>query len=340
MLEIYKKYAEKIFNIDSPTGYTIDCINYINDEIKKLGFETTKANKGNLKVFLPGENHTLKRAISAHVDTLGLMVRSIDSNGKLKVTKLGGPLIPSLDGEYCKIKTREDKIYSGTILSTSPSVHVFNDASSKVRDIDNIEIRIDENVKNTEDVLKLGINNGDFIFIDPKFVITESGFIKSRFIDDKGCVAILLTLLNLIKNNKLKLKYDTEIYFVVYEEVGHGAANINENINEFVTLDMGCVGLDLSGNENKVSICAKDSNGPYDYELTTRLINLAKNNNLDYVVDIFPFYGSDIGAALHAGYDIKGALIGPGVSASHGMERTHLKGIKNTIDLISLYLEN
>ena len=194
------------------------------------------------------------------------------------------------------------------------------------------------NLKNKKDVENLGIQNGDFIFVDPKFVITENDFIKSRFIDDKGSVCCLLTILDKVAKKEIELAHKTIFYFVVHEEVGHGASSIDKTINEFVTLDMGCVGLDLAGNEFAVSICAKDSGGPYDYELTTRLINLAKDNAIDYTVDIFPFYGSDVGAALSAGVDTKGALIGTGVAASHGMERTHIKGIENTLKLIYLYL--
>ena len=193
-------------------------------------------------------------------------------------------------------------------------------------------------VSSKEDVLKLGIQNGDIVCYDPKFTITDSGFLKTRFIDDKASVVVLLMLLKYVKENILNFKFDTKIYFVVYEEVGHGASMVDSSIDEFVTLDMGCVGLDLNGDEFSVSICAKDSGGPYDYELTTRLINLAKDNNLKYQVDIFPFYGSDVGAASRAGVDFKGALVGTGVSASHGMERTHMKGIENTLKLIYLYL--
>jgi putative aminopeptidase FrvX len=229
-------------------------------------------------------------------------------------------------------------VYTGTIISTSPATHVYPDANSKSRSVENLEVRLDEVVKNAQDVKKLGINNGDIVCYDVKFTLTESGFLKTRFIDDKASVVILLMLLKYIKENNVKLKYDTKMYFVVYEEVGHGAASVDKNIDEFVTLDMGCVGLDLAGNEFAVSICAKDSGGPYDYELTTRLINMAKDNNLNYTVDIFPFYGSDVGAARRAGVDIKGALIGTGVAASHGMERTHIDGIINTLKLIYIYL--
>lgn len=332
-------YAKEIFNIDSPSGYTHNVIARIKKIVDDLGFESVITNKGNLKVEVKGKDDKVV-ATSAHVDTLGLMVRSILGNGDLKVTKVGGPLVPTLDGEYCRVATRDNKIYSGTILSTSSSVHVYPDAASKTRDDSNMIVRLDEEVKSKEDILKLGIQNGDFIFIEPKFEITNTDFIKSRFIDDKGSVCCLLVLLEMIANKKISLAHNTIFYFVVHEEVGHGAATVDSRIEEFVTVDMGCIGLDLAGSEYKVSIAAKDSGGPYDYELTTRLINLAKENKVDYVVDIFPMYGSDIGAAWRAGKDLKGALIGPGVANSHGMERTHYKAIENTINLLKSYLEN
>ena len=334
----FKYFSEKVFTCDSPTGYTFKAIALIEKMVKEMGYDCKVLNKGALEVSISGLDHSKTVATSAHVDTLGLMVRSIKSNGTLAITKVGGPILPTLDGEYCKIYTRDDKVYEGTILSTSPAVHVHPDASTKARNEDTMEVRLDENVHSKEDVLKLGIQNGDFICYDPKFKITDTGFLKTRFIDDKASVVVLLMLLKYVKENNLKFKYDTKMYFVVYEEVGHGASMVDRNISEFVTLDMGCVGLDLAGNEYAVSICAKDSGGPYDYELTTRLINMAKEHGLNYTVDIFPFYGSDIGAANRAGVDFKGALIGTGVSASHGMERTHVDGVKNTLELIYLYM--
>ena len=306
--------------------------------INELDYKCKILHNGALEVTIEGKDNSKTVATSAHIDTLGLMVRSIKDNGNLALTSLGGLNTPTLDGEYCTIHTRDGKVFSGTIISTSPAVHVYKDANTKPRDIDSLEVRIDEVVKSKKDVEDLGIQNGDIVCYDPKFVITNSGFLKTRFIDDKASVVILLMLLKYSKEHNLTFKYRTKIYFVVYEEVGHGASAVDSSIEEFVTLDMGCVGLDLSGDEHKVSICAKDSNGPYDYELTTRLINLAKDNNLNYTIDIFPFYGSDVGAAAKAGVDFKGALIGPGVNASHGMERTHIDGLENTLKLIYLYL--
>ena len=338
-INYFKEIANKIFNVDSPSGYSHEINKLLIKILKELGHEATISNKGNVCLKVIGNSSEKTVATSAHVDTLGLMVRSINGDGTLNVTRIGGPQVATLDGEYCKIQTRFNQTYTGTILSNSASSHVYED-SDKQRKENNVVVRIDEKVNSAKDVKELGIQNGDYIFIEPKFTITESGFIKSRFIDDKASVCVILTILKYLKDNNLKPAYDTCIYFVNHEEVGHGAATIDSSITEFVTVDMGCVGKDLAGNEYAVSIAAKDSGGPYDYELTTRLINMAKDNNINYVVDIFPYYGSDVGAAYRSGRDVKGALIGQGVHASHGMERTHLDGIKNTMKLLTLYLLN
>ena len=338
-INYFKEVAHKIFNIDSPSGYSENINKVLIELLNELGYTATLTNKGNVALKVAGESSEKTVATSAHVDTLGLMVRSINGDGTLNVTRIGGPQIATLDGEYCKIQTRFNQTYTGTILSNSASSHVYED-SDKQRKENNVVVRIDEKVNSKKDVLDLGIQNGDYIFIEPKFMITESGFIKSRFIDDKASVCVILSVLKYLKENNLKPAYDTFIYFVNHEEVGHGAATVDENITEFVTVDMGCIGKDLAGNEYAVSIAAKDSGGPYDYELTTRLIKLAKENNVNYVVDIFPYYGSDVGAAYRSGRDLKGALIGQGVHASHGMERTHLDGCINTMKLLTLYLLN
>lgn len=333
-----KKTAIELFNTDSPTGYSNNVCKFLVNELRTLGYEATITNKGNVKLFIEGYSNEKTVATSAHVDTLGLMVRSINSNGTLNVTNVGGPLIPTLDGEYCKIITRDEKVYTGTILCKSASVHVYEDAKSANRDLSHMIVRIDEVVKSSADVKALGINNGDYICYDPKTVITPSGFLKSRFIDDKGSVCAILAVLQKMKVNNVKPQYNTYVYFVNQEEVGHGAATTDNIVDEFVTVDMGCIGQDLAGNEFAVSICAKDSGGPYSYNLTNKLIKLAKDNNVNHVVDIFPYYGSDIGAAWRSGVDCEGALIGPGVDASHGMERTHLDAIKSTSELLYLYL--
>ncbi len=336
--EYILKTAQEILEFNSPTGFCFDIMKKIEEIAKGFGYKFETTRKGCGIITVKGESDEEVIGLSAHVDTLGAMVRSITSDGKLKFTLLGGPIVPTLDGEYCIIRNREGKLYSGTFLSTSPAAHVFEDSSSKTREPKNMEIRIDEVAKSKEDVEKLGICAGDFVFIDPKTTITESGFIKSRFIDDKGSVSCLMGLLELFNREKITPKFTTKIFISVYEEVGHGSSYIPKDITEMIAVDMGCIGDDLNCTEYDVSICAKDSGGPYDYNMTTKLVNLAKENHINYAVDIYPMYGSDVGAALKGGNDIRGALIGPGVHASHGMERTHYNAFENTIKLLHLYL--
>ncbi len=326
-----------IMAIDSPSGYTKDVVHYCEKEAHQLGYRTEYTNKGNLYIHVEGKDDKTI-GFCAHVDTLGLMVRSINSNGTLTFTNVGGPILPTLDGEYCKIITRDKKVYKGTILSNSPAVHVFKDASSVARDVDHMHVRIDEIVRSKDDVLKLGIQNGDYIAIETKTEITESGFIKSRFLDDKMSIAILFGLLKSLKQNNIVPAHNLVIMISTYEEVGHGCSYIPDYIDEFIAVDMGCIGLDLSCSEYDVSICAKDSSGPYDYEITSRFIELAKQHQLQYAIDIYPMYGSDVSAALRGGNNIKGGLIGPGISASHGMERTHIQAVENTLKLLEAYI--
>ena len=266
------------------------------------------------------------------------MIRSISSDGKIKFTSIGGPSWPTLDGEYCTIKTRDNKEYTGTFLSTSPAVHVYKDANTKARNPESMYVRLDEVVKNKEDVQKLGIGVGNFIFIDPKTTITKSGFVKSRFLDDKINVASIFGLIKYLKENDITPTHTLKFIISTYEEVGHGASYIPE-LDEMIAVDMGCIGDDLTCTEYDVSICPKDSSGPYNYELTNKLISLAEENKISHAVDIYPYYGSDVSAANRGGNDFKGALMGPGVHASHGMERTHIEGIEATIELLLNYVK-
>ena len=331
--------AKTLLTADSPSGFTRRAVEAAEGIVQGLGYATRRTNLGGLVVEVRGREHTRKVGLAAHIDTLGLMCRSIGPKGELMVTKIGGPLMPTLDGEYCKIYTREGKVYTGTVLSLSPAAHVFDDAATRPRDEGNMYVRLDEVVKTAEDVRALGIEVGDYICYDPKTTVTESGFLKSRFIDDKGSAACLLTLLKLMADAGVKPRYDAEIHLTVYEEVGHGGATIPWDLSELLAVDMGCVGLDLTCTEEQVSICAKDSAGPYDYDMVSRLVALAKEGGVDYAVDVYPHYSSDVAVAWKAGSDAKAALIGPGVQASHGMERTHFHGMRETIKLIALYLE-
>lgn len=337
LMDYIIKTIETLVNIPSPSGFTKDVMEFVQKEAETFGYACERSRKGGLIITVEGKDKETI-GLSAHVDTLGAMVRSIGGEGTLKFTLVGGYTMHSIEGSYCKIHTRDGRTYTGTILSKSPSVHSFDDAKTLERTDRNMEIRIDEIVKSKEDVLALGINSGDYISFDPKFEYTEKGFVKSRHLDDKASVAVLLGLLKDMSERKVIPNHRLKILISNYEEVGFGASWLPEDITEFLAVDMGAIGDDLNGSEYTVSICAKDSSGPYDYELTSHLIALAKENNIDYVVDIFPHYGSDVSAALHGGNNIRGALIGQGVHASHGMERTHRKGLENTLKLVQAYV--
>lgn len=329
---------KEIIGADSPSGYCAAAADKAIEIAKKLGYNPRKTNKGCVEIDIKGESGDKCIGVAAHLDTLGAMVRGIGPDGSIKFTTIGGLNLATADGEYCRIYTREGKVFTGTFLCNHASSHVFKDAATMPREAGNMYIRLDEKVKNAGDVQKLGIECGNFVAVEPKFTVTESGFVKSRFLDDKASVAVILGALKELAGKKQKPKYDTKIIFTVYEEIGHGGAPFGEGLSEVLAVDMGCVGGDLSCTEYDVSICAADSSGPYDYESTSRLIAAAKKHKLGYAVDIYPFYGSDISSMLRAGRDIKGALIGSGIHASHGMERTHTDGLMNTFKLLMAYL--
>ena len=325
---------KELTNIPSPSGYTGRVTEYLINTLSKMGYKPTKTVKGNVECILNEGAEPL--ILAAHVDTLGAMVRSIKDNGRLKPTTIGGHQWSTADGENCFIFTRNGRQYTGVILNKEPSAHVANEKVDTKEE--NMEILLDENIGSKEETLKLGINNGDYIALDPRTVITESGYIKSRFLDDKLSAAILITLARYLKEEKVSLNRKLTIIFTVHEEVGFGGSFIPGDTKDMISVDMGCVGDDLSCKETMVSICAKDSGGPYNYELTTELINIAKANNLDYAIDIYPHYGSDVETTIRAGYDIRHALIGPGVYASHNYERSHVNGALNTFKLLVSYI--
>ncbi len=328
---------EKLVGIPSPSGFTEKVMEFVHKELQQYGYKPWTTRKGSCVVSLGGEGSPL--VFNAHVDTLGAMVKSLKSNGRIEFTCIGGYTMFSVEGENCLIHTKSGEVFTGTIQTTSPSVHVFEDAGRKERKLQNMEIRVDEIVKSKEDLKKLGIEAGDFISVDPRFVTTSTGFVKCRHLDDKAGVAILLDLARRVREEKLGVSRKIYLFFSAYEEVGHGAsAGIPEEAEEIISIDMGAVGDTLESSEYSVSICAKDSNGPYDSRVVRALVETARTNSVDYTVDIYPFYGSDTGASLRAGYDVRFGLLGPGVEASHAYERTHIRALKSTSDLLSHYV--
>ncbi len=324
--------------IPSPTGMTYEISNYLMAELTRLGFTPERTPKGTVMCCLGGNGHPL--ALSAHVDALGAMVRAVKSNGCLRYTQVGGYSDNAIENETVKIHTRSGKVYTGTVQSTHASVHVWGRTTDEKRSDESLEIVVDEETWSKADTEALGIRPGDYISLDPRTVVTESGFIKSRHLDDKASSAVLLTLAREVAEGRVVLPRRTYIVFTVYEEVGHGAAPLSKlDLEDMLAVDMGCVGDDLVCKENMVSICAKDSAGPYDYDFTSELVALAEEKGLPYAVDIYPSYSSDASAALRAGLDARFALCGQGVYASHGYERTHVKGMLATLSLVTAYVE-
>ncbi len=329
---------EKLLAIPSPTGYTKEVSNYLMAELQSMGYAPYTLHKGGVVCQLnEGENALM---LAAHVDTLGAMVKSIKSNGALIVTPLGGLQAANVETETAVIITRAGKKYDATFQLENASSHVNREVATAVRSFDStLELLLDEKVYSKDDTKKLGIETGDIVAVNPRFTITSNGFIKSRFLDDKASAAVLLTLAKALKNGDAAFNRKVYIDFTVYEEVGHGAATgIPDDVKDMISVDMGCVGNGLNCTETQVSICAKDSSGPYNYDVVSDLISAAKRAGADYAVDVYPFYGSDVDVSLKAGYDVRHGLIGPGVYASHGYERSHVEGLINTYKLIEEYL--
>lgn len=331
--------TKKILSIDSPSGFTKEVAEYVMAEYKALGYKPKLTVKGGILVDIGGNNSKDAILLEAHIDTLGGIVTEIKGNGNLRISPIGGMNANNAETENCRIITRFDGIYEGTLQLDNASIHVNGEYNSTSRSFPAMEVVIDENVHSKEDTEKLGIMAGDIVAFDPRTVLTKSGFLKSRFLDDKLSVGILLGYAKYLKENNITTDRKIYHHITVYEEVGHGgSASIPDGVTEVISVDMGCVGNGLSCTEYQVSICAKDSRGPYNYDVVTNLIKAAKDNKIDFAVDVYPFYGSDADAALTSGYDIRHGLIGSGVYASHGYERTHVDGIKNTFKLLKAYL--
>ena len=335
------KKTVELLAIPSPVGYTHMAIEWVRKELESLGvkkYNITK--KGALIAYVKGKDSNYKKMISAHVDTLGAVVKKVKKNGRLEITNAGGFAWGSVEGENVTIHTLSEKTYTGTILPIKASVHVYGDAVREMpRTEETMEVRIDEDVKTAEDVLKLGILQGDFISFDPRTRVLENGYIKSRHLDDKLCVAQILTYLKYLKDNKLKPKTDLYIYFSNYEENGHGVSVFPEDLDEFIAVDIGlAAGEDAHGDEKKTNIVAKDSKSPYDYTLRKKLQEVADKNKIQYTVGVYNRYSSDATAAISQGFDFKYACIGPNVDANHHYERCHNDGIVETIKLLIAYL--
>ena len=340
----YAKYAtekaKELLSIDSPTGFTDRAADWVQNAFTALGFSARRTVKGGVLVDFGGEKGQDGLILMAHTDTLGGMVAEVKANGRLRIVPLGGLSPQNIETENVRVYTRDGRVIEGTCQLINASTHVNGKFGSEPRSFDTLEIVLDEPVTTAEEARGFGIETGDPVCFEPRTRVTASGYIKSRFLDDKLSVGILLGLGKYLKDTGAELSRPVYAHITVYEEVGHGAsASIPEGVTEALSVDMGCVGEGLRCTERQVSICAKDSGGPYAYDMVGRLIAAAKKEGADYAVDIYPHYGSDVEASLKGGFDIRHGLIGPGVYASHGYERSHLDGVYNTLKLLKGFLD-
>lgn len=329
---------KKMVYTPSPVGYPNKMAPVFEEIAAELGLTVTYDNREAAYITLEGEDTSKTVLITTHLDTLGLMVRKINSDGTLMIRKLGGTCLPAIDGETVTVHTRDGREYTGIFMSKFHSCHVFPEAHTAERNEDNTMILLDMPVSSKAEVEALGIQNGDMVSIDPHCQITENGYLKSRFIDDKAAVSCCLTAIKYMKENNLKPKYNTVFMFTYYEEIGLGGTFMPEGVSEAVAIDIGLIGPELCGNERSVSICAKDASVVYDYELTGRLIEYAKKAECSCAVDLFFRYGSDAGASMRSGNDLKIGLFGMAVYGSHCMERTHVDGLAATTNLALAYV--
>ena len=342
--KLYADYAWEqtaaLLAIDSPSGFTAKAAQWVRDEFAALGFDAKITTKGGVLIDLGGADVNDGLFLEAHADTLGCMVAEVKGNGRLRLTNLGGMNANNAEAENVRVYTRSGKVIEGTCQLCNASIHVNLEYSNISRKWDAMEIVLDEDVNSAADARALGIEVGDIVCFDPRTRRTESGYLKSRFLDDKLSVGILFGFAKYLKDKNIVPARRVYAHVTVYEEVGHGgSASVPAGVTEAISVDMGCVGSGLQCTEKQVSICAKDSGGPYSYEVVGKLIDAAKKTGADYAVDIYPGYGSDVEATLRAGFDIRHGLIGAGVYASHGYERSHIDGVYSTLKVLCGYLE-
>ncbi|MDY5220441.1 MAG: M42 family metallopeptidase [Eubacteriales bacterium] len=329
-----------LLTIPSPSGCTERAISWLEEEFTALGCEHWRGVKGGLIVDFGGRDDANALLLESHCDTLGGMVAQIKPNGRLRLTNIGGMNANNAEAENAVLLARNGREYEGTLQLIDASIHVNGDYNDTKRSWDSVEFVLDEDVSSPEDVRALGIGVGDYVCFDPRTRVTASGYIKSRYLDDKLSVGMLLALAKYLRDESITLPRRTYAHITVYEEVGHGGcASVPTGVTEALVVDMGCVGEGLDCTERMVSICAKDSSGPFCREIVLKLIDAAERSGAKYAVDVYPHYSSDVATTLRAGSDVKHGLIGAGVYASHGYERSHRDGVENTLKLLISYLQ-
>jgi putative aminopeptidase FrvX len=341
-LDAITDFLVRLLNIPSPTGYHLEAVAYIRQAFERLNIPNlviSETLKGALVLTWKGQSSTAPQAVTAHLDTLGLMVKEIKSSGRIKATEIGGIMWTGIELENVTLRTHDNRRYRGTVMLNNPAAHVNKKATITERNADTMEIRLDARTTSADETRALGVEIGDFIFLDPRVEVTDTGFIRSRFLDNKAGVAVIYGAIKALHETGLQPAQDTTFLISNYEEVGHGgAAGFPENIHEMLCIDMAAIGDGQTSDEFSVTICVKDSSGPYHFDFNNKLRRIVSQLDIPAKIDIYPYYGSDGSAYWRAGGQARVALIGPGVSASHSYERTHKDSLHHSTHLLAGYL--
>lgn len=330
-----------LLNTPSPIGYTPEAITYCEQAFGALTLpdNTTMSRtpKGALLIEIPGSRSDAPVGLTAHVDTLGLMVSEIKPDGRLKCTPLGGIMWGGIEFEGVTVRTHDNHRIRGTVVPVNGSVHVNRRIHTMERNADSMEIRLDIRTTSADETQAAGIAVGDFVFLDPRVEVSDNGFIRSRFLDDKLSVACIYAALHALDGQTPS--QDTTILISNYEEFGHGGSDgWRDDLFELIAVDMAAIGVGQNSDEFHCTLCVKDSGGPYSFETNNHLREIAHENNIDLKTDIYPYYSSDSSAYWRAGGRARTGLIGPGVDASHSYERSHTDALRDSALLIAAYL--
>jgi putative aminopeptidase FrvX len=327
-----EKFLIDLLNIPSPTGFTEKATAFCQETLSAFpGVQTSLTRKGALLASYPGQKQDTPRAITSHVDTNGAMVKDVKANGRLQLMHIGSTLWPTVETEGCTVFTSDGRQYRGSLLFHHASHHVYSrELMDTLRKSDNMEVRLDERTTNKEETLALGIQAGDYVAFDVR-AESRNGFIRSRYLDDKACVACQVAAAKALHDAGLQPSQKAYLYFSIFEEVGHGGSSgIPADTIELMVADMAAIGETQTSDEFHATLCVMDSTGPYHHPFSNRLRRLAEQNDIPYKVDIYPYYGSDGSTYWRAGGDGVVALIGPGIDASHNYERTHMEALLAT----------
>lgn len=329
---------KQFLNTPSPVGFYVKMKPVLEQAAAELGYRVSYDNRDTAYITVLGEDPSKTVCVSAHADTLGMMVRGINADGTLRFRGLGGMIYVSTEGENVRVFTRSGKSYGGTLVCSHHSTHAYADTKTLERNEDTVFVLLDEDVHSAQEVKALGIGHGDYICVEPRFVQTENGYLKSRYLDNKAAMACCFAVLKALAEEGRKPQFTTVFAFSFYEEIGLGGIYVPQEVSEYLAVDIAILGPDADGSEKGVTICAKDASMPYDYDFTNRLIAMAQRVGCRYAVDLFYRYGSDASQAVKGGNNLRAACIGMGTYSSHGVERTHVEGVENTARLILAYV--